>query len=77
MAKKNNKVLVGKYAYLIGLLLAVVAGLVAVVAEYAYTPIDTNGTLLPIDPDDDDDSAVQPLMAKFGHPFADSILFHA
>jgi len=39
LAKKNNKVLVGKYAYLIGLLLAVVAGLVAVVAEYAYTPL--------------------------------------
>lgn len=39
MAKKDNKAMIGKYAYIIGLLLAVVAGLVAAVAGYAYTPL--------------------------------------
>jgi hypothetical protein len=39
LAKKDNKAMVGKYAYIIGLLLAIVAGLVAAVAGYAYTPL--------------------------------------
>ena len=39
MAKKDNKAAIGKYAYIIGLLLAIVAGLVAAVAGYAYTPL--------------------------------------
>jgi hypothetical protein len=39
LAKKDNKAMIGKYAYIIGLLLAIVAGLVAAVQAYAYTPL--------------------------------------
>ena len=39
MAKKDNQAMVGKYAYVIGLLLAIVAGLVLAVQGYAYTPL--------------------------------------
>jgi hypothetical protein len=39
MAKKsNNMAMVGKVAFFVGLILAVVAGLSGTVADYAYTP---------------------------------------
>jgi hypothetical protein len=36
MAKKDNKLMIGRYAYIVGLLLAVVAGLVPAIAGYTY-----------------------------------------
>lgn len=39
MAKKNNKAQVGKIAFVVGLLLAVIAGVVPAVQTYAYTAL--------------------------------------
>jgi len=35
--KKDNKMMIGRYAYILGLILAVIAGVVPAVAGYAYT----------------------------------------
>jgi ATP synthase protein I len=39
MAKRDNTVMIGKYAFIIGLILAIVAGVVSAIAGYAYLPL--------------------------------------
>lgn len=39
MAKRDNMAMIGKYAFIIGLLLAIVAGVVPAIAGYAYLPL--------------------------------------
>jgi hypothetical protein len=39
MAKKNNSVMVGKYAFIIGILLAIIAGVIPSIAGYTYLPL--------------------------------------
>ena len=34
---KNNTAMVGKYSYLVGLVLAIIAGLIGAIASFAYT----------------------------------------